>query len=73
MKFGSLPYILPEGDKEKILDLSFMPPVEGCEEKVNEGKGIKFLTPNKLLTGLPVLAQRKVDNNLKYEIDYHKI
>ena len=48
-----------------------MPPLEGDEE-VKEGKGLKILTPNKLLTRLPVLlAQIKARNNsykLKNEI-----
>ena len=41
-------------------------------EEVKEGKGLKILTPNKLLTGLPILlAQIKAGNNshiLKNEI-----
>ena len=48
-----------------------MPPLEGDEE-VKEGKGLKILTPNKLLTRLPILlAQIKARNNsykLKNEI-----
>ena len=41
-----------------------MPPLEGDEEKVKEGKGLKILTPNKLLTKLPILlAQIKAGNN----------
>ena len=40
-----------------------MPALEG-DEKVKEGKGLKILTPNKLLTRLPILlAQMKVGNN----------
>ena len=31
-------------------------PLEGDEEKVKEGKGLKLLTPKKLLTRLPVLS-----------------
>ena len=49
-----------------------MPPPEGDEEKVKEGKIMKILTPNKLLTRPPVLlAQMKAENNsykLKNEI-----
>ena len=49
-----------------------MPPLEGDEEEVREGKGLKILTPKKLLTRLPILlAQIKVGNNsykLKDEI-----
>ena len=32
-----------------------MPPLEGDEEEVKEGKELKILTPNKLSTRLPVL------------------
>ena len=46
--------------------------LEGDEEGLKEGKRFKILTPNKLLTRLPVLlAQIKAGNNshkLKYEI-----
>ena len=37
---------------------------EGDEEEVKKGKGLKALTPNKLLTGLPILlAQIKAGKN----------
>ena len=40
-----------------------MPPLEGDKE-VKDGKGFKILTPNKLLTRLPILlAQIKAENN----------
>ena len=40
-----------------------MLPLEANEE-VKEGKGLKILTPNKLLTRLPILlAQIKAGNN----------
>ena len=42
-------------DKEESIDLSDMPPLGSVEEEVNKGKGVKILTPNKLLTRLPVL------------------
>ena len=46
--------------------------LEGEEEEVKQGKILNFLTPNKLLTRLPVLlAQIKAENNsnkLKNEI-----
>ena len=32
-----------------------MTPLEGDEEEVKEGKWLKILTPNKLLTRLPIL------------------
>ena len=41
-----------------------MPPLEGDELEIKEGKGLKILTPNKLLTRLPILlAQIKAGNN----------
>ena len=41
-----------------------MPPLEGDEEEVGEGKGTKILTPNKLWTRLAILlAQIKAGNN----------
>ena len=42
-----------------------MSPLQGDEEKVKEGKGLKVLTPNKILTRLSILlAQIKAGNNL---------
>ena len=41
-----------------------MAPVEGDDEEVKKAKGLKILTPNKLLTRLPIiLAQIKIGNN----------
>ena len=58
-------------DKEESIDSSDMPLLEGDEE-VKEGKGLKILTPNKLLTRLSVLlAQIRAGINsykLKNEI-----
>ena len=49
-----------------------MPPLEGDEEEVQEGKRLEILTPNNLLTRLPIfLAQINAGNNsnkLKNEI-----
>ena len=49
-----------------------MLPLEGDKEEVKEGKWLKFLTPNKLLTRYPILLpQIKAGNNsykLKNEI-----
>ena len=59
-------------DKKESVDLSDMPPLEGDEEEVKEGKGLKILTPYKLLTRLLILlVQIKAGNNsnkLKTEI-----
>ena len=56
-------------DEEELDDLSRL---EGDEEELKEGKELKNLTPNKLLTRLPILlAQIKAANNsykLKNEI-----
>ena len=42
-----------------------MPPIEGNEEEVQEEKGLKILTSNKLGTRLPILfGQIKAGNNL---------
>ena len=50
-----------ERDKEE----SVMPPLEGDEEEVKEGKILTFLILNKLLTRLPILlAQIKAGGNL---------
>ena len=58
-------------DNKESVDLSDMPSLED-NEKVKEGKGLKILTPNKLLTTLSILlAQIKAGNNsfkLKNEI-----
>ena len=51
-------------DKEESTDLSDMPSLEGDKEEVKEGKGLKILTPKKLLDSLPILlAQTKAENN----------
>ena len=60
-----------KSDKEDSLDLSDIPPLEGDE--VKEGKGLKNLTPNKLLTRLPILlAQIKTGNN-SYKLEKNGI
>ena len=52
-----------ESDKESA-DIPSIPPLEGDQEDVKERKEINILTPNKLLTRLPVLlAQTKAGNN----------
>ena len=58
--------------KEESTHAQPMPPLESDEQEVKGGKGFKILTPNKLLTRLPVLlAQINAGNNshkLKNEI-----
>ena len=49
-----------EGDKEEIDDTPPIVPLEGDEKEVKEEKGLKILTPNKLLARL--LAQIKAGN-----------
>ena len=49
-----------------------MSSLENDKEEVKEGKWLKILTPNKLLTKLPILlVQRKAGNN-SYKLK-HKI
>ena len=53
-------------DKEESVDLSDIPPLEGDEEEIKEGKELKILSPNKLVMRLPILlAQIKTGNNSK--------
>ena len=53
-----------EVDKEEFVDIQPMLLLEGHEEEVKEGKRSKILTPNRLLTRLPILsAQIKAGNN----------
>ena len=40
-----------------------MPPLESDEEEVKERKGLKILTPNKLLIRLPILLAQINDGN----------
>ena len=48
----------------QFIDIPDMPPLESDEEEVKEGKGLKILLPNKLLTRLPLLlTQIKAGNN----------
>ena len=44
-----------------------MPPPDG-EEEVKEGKGLKLLTPNKLLTRLPILLAQLHAGSNSYEL-----
>ena len=54
-----------KNDKKESVDLSDMSPLEGDKEEVKEEKGLKILTPNKLLISLSILlAQIKAGNNL---------
>ena len=59
-------------DKEKCIDLSHKWSLEGDEGEVKGGNGLKILTPNKLLTRLPILLAhtkaRKKSCKLKNEI-----
>ena len=59
-----------ETDNEEFVDIPHMLPLEdyvptmATLEEVKEGKGLKILTPNKLLTRLPILlAEIKAGNN----------
>ena len=53
-----------DDDKTQEGDISSMQPLEDDEEEIKQGKRIKILTRNKLLTGLPIsIVQIKVRNN----------
>ena len=62
-------------DTDEEIDTTIMPELESEEsavERRNQGKGLKILTPNQMLSRLPItLAQLKAGNNsekLKNEI-----
>ena len=60
-----------ESDENEEIDTTNMPDLES-EESVTKGQGLKILTPNQMLSRLPItLAQLKAGNNsekLKNEI-----
>ena len=55
-------------DKIESVELSVMQLLEGNEEKGREGKGMKILTPNKLLTRLPILLIQITARNNSYKL-----
>ena len=61
-----------DNDSDQFIDIADMPPLKGDEEEMKEGRRLTILTPNKLLTKLPILlAQIKAGKNsykLKNEI-----
>ena len=46
-------------NNDEFIDIPEMAPLEGDEEEVEERKELKILTPNKLLTLLPILTIKK--------------
>ena len=53
-----------KGEKKEYVDLSDMLPLEGDEEEVEQQKGLKNVTPDKLLTRFPILLRQiKAENN----------
>ena len=53
-----------DNDSDEFIDFPDMPLLKCDEQEVKEGRGLQILTPNKLLTRLPILlAQIKVANN----------
>ena len=52
-----------DDDSDEFIDLPDMPPFESDEEEVKERKGLKILTPNKLLIRLPTLLAQINDGN----------
>ena len=45
-----------------------MPSLEGDEKELKEAKGLKTFSPNKLLTGLPVLLAQIKAGNSSYKL-----
>ena len=45
-----------------------MPPLQSDEEEVKEGKQLKILIPNKLLTRLPILLEQIKARNNSYKL-----
>ena len=53
-------------EREEFVDLYDMQQLEGNEQEVKKEKGLKFLTPNKLLPRISILlAQTTARNNSK--------
>ena len=61
-----MPDTTRKSDKEK----SDILPLEGDEEEVRERKGLKTLTPNKLLARLPILKVQIQSGNNSYKLKY---
>ena len=57
------------GDEEK---LDAMPPLEG-DENVKEGKELKILTPNKLLTTISILSTQIKAGNNSYKFEFRQV
>ena len=55
-------------DSDEFIDISDMPPLEGDDEEVKEGKGLNILTPNKLLIKLPILLAQIKDGKKSYKL-----
>ena len=64
-------------DREKSVDLSDMPLIEGDKEEIKEGKGLKVLTPKRLLTRPPILLCyiiiKAVNNSYKLKNEIRQI
>ena len=56
-------------DKEESVDFSDMPPLEVDEEELRDRKGLKILTPNKLLTRLLILLSQIKQGNNSYKLE----
>ena len=59
-------------DKEILTDKeesTALPPMQALEgDQAKEGKGLKILTPNKLLTRVPILLTQKKAGNNSYKL-----
>ena len=68
--YGKLHNEISDDDykEEKFIDISDIPSLEGDEEEVKKGTGLKILSPNELLTKLPILLAGNNSYKLKNEI-----
>ena len=62
-----MPSLEGNDNSDEFIDIPDMPALESDEE-VKEGKGLKILTPYKLLTRLPILLAKIKAGNSSYKL-----
>ena len=68
LPFDLYSYKDEDENKEKATDEPPMPPLKDDKEEIKEGKGLKILIPNKLLTRLPILLTQMKAGNISYKL-----
>ena len=56
-------------DSDKFIDIPDISLLEADEEELKERKGLKILTPNKLLTRFPILVAQIRGENNSYKLE----